>query len=232
MPTERSRAHRWFRHVVLIAIRGLLALSLFAALWVSVYRWIAPPITTLMITEWVRLGDLTRDWRDLDEISPDLIRAVIAAEDARFCAHFGFDLDEIRKALAEDHRRRGASTLTQQAAKNVFLWPDPSWARKGLEAGFTILIELFWPKARTMEIYLNVAEFGPGVFGAEAGAKRAFGKSAADLTLDEAARLAAILPNPRERSAAGVTRARAARIADGAETLRRTGRAACVLGEN
>lgn len=219
------------RRLVRRALRLLLWAAAAVCLWVLAYRWVDPPVTALIAAEWLRLGAVERDWRDLDEISPHLARAAMGGEDARFCEHFGFDLVEIRKAMAEADRRRGASTISQQVAKNVFLWPDASWLRKGLEAGFTVLIELSWPKARIMEVYLNVAETGPGVFGAEAAARHWFGKSAADLTLAEAARIAAILPNPRERSAArpsGFVQRRARAIAAGADTLRAEGRAACV----
>lgn len=216
-------------------LRRALRLSLIVAaclcLWVVASRWINPPTTVLIVSEWIRLGDVERDWRSLEDISPHMPRAAMGAEDARFCEHWGFDLIEIRKAMAEERRRRGASTISQQVAKNVFLWPDGSWLRKGLEAGFTVLIELSWPKARIMEVYLNVAEMGPGVFGAEAAARHWFGKSAADLTLAEASRIAAILPNPKERSASrpsGFVSGRARAAAAGAETLRAEGRAACI----
>lgn len=222
----------WVRRPIRSLVRGVFWFCVFSALITSAYRWINPPITITIIGQWIDQGTLERDWRSLDEISPHLPRAVIAAEDARFCNHYGFDFIEIRKALADADRRRGASTITQQVAKNVFLWPDASWFRKGLEAGFTVLIEAFWPKARTMEVYLNVAEFGPGVFGAEAAARHAFGKSAIDLTRAEASRLAAILPNPRERSASqpsNFVAKRARSIAGGAETVAANGGADCVL---
>ncbi len=222
---------RRLRALVRRAIRYSLILAACLCLWVVAYRWINPPVTVLIVSEWIRLGDVEREWRRLEDISPHLARAAMGAEDARFCEHFGFDFVEIRKAMAEEDRRRGASTISQQVAKNVFLWPDSSWLRKGLEAGFTVLIEISWPKARIMEVYLNVAEMGEGVFGAEAAARRWFGKSAADLTLTEASRIAAILPNPKARSASRPSsfvagRARAA--ASGAETLRAEGRADCV----
>ncbi len=218
-----ARLRRPFRIFLWVALALLL--------WPVAYRWVNPPVTYLIASEWARRGDVEREWRDLDEISPDMARAVMGGEDARFCEHYGFDFVEIRKALEEDDRRRGASTISQQVAKNVFLWPDASWLRKGLEAGYTILIELTWPKARIMEVYLNVAEMGPGVFGAEAAAQRWFGKPAAELTLGEASRIAAILPNPRERSAArpsAYVQRRARAIAAGADTLRAEGRADCV----
>lgn len=219
--------------------RGLVQLALgFVALsigWVALYAVVNPPVTLLMLLEWRRLGDIDRAWRDLDAISPHLVRAVIAAEDARFCDHRGFDFDAIRKAIAEreDGRFRGASTISQQTAKNTFLWPRSDWARKALEAGFTVLIETIWGKRRIMEVYLNVAEFGEGVFGAEAAARRWFDRPAAELTLAQAARLAAILPSPRERSAArpsAFVAGRARAVAGGAETIRAEGRDACVLG--
>jgi monofunctional biosynthetic peptidoglycan transglycosylase len=138
----------------------------------------------------------------------------------------GFDFVEIEKAL-DGGAARGASTISQQVAKNVFLWPDRSWVRKGAEAGFTLLIEALWPKRRIIEVYLNVAEFGEGVFGAEAGAQAAYGKSAANLTLRQSARLVAILPNPKNREPQAQVR-RGARIAGGTRTLKADGRATCV----
>ncbi|MEM7544909.1 MAG: monofunctional biosynthetic peptidoglycan transglycosylase [Pseudomonadota bacterium] len=221
------------RRILRLVFRTVLFALIFVCLWVLSYRVINPPITVLMVSEWIRLGDMQRDWRDLDEISVHLPHAVMGGEDARFCSHYGFDFIEIRKALAEEDRRRGASTISQQVAKNAFLWPDASWLRKGLEAGFTILIELTWGKERIMEVYLNIAEFDEGVFGAEAAAQTYFGKSSADLSLREAARLAAILPNPRGRSASrpsAATARRANAIADGAATLAQSGGAACVAG--
>lgn len=141
-------------------------------------------------------------WRDLDAIAPVLAMSVIAAEDQRFASHSGFDFAAIRSAVAEaDGRPRGASTLSQQVAKNVFLWNGRSWLRKGLEAWYTVLVELIWPKRRILEVYLNVAEFGEDIYGAEAAAQRLFGKPASALTAAEAARLAAVLPSPRRWSA-------------------------------
>ncbi|MEX2517922.1 MAG: monofunctional biosynthetic peptidoglycan transglycosylase [Paracoccaceae bacterium] len=219
----RKLRRRLFRAIAIVAAA--------LALWVVAYRWIDPPATYLIAAEWIRLGHVEREWRDLDEISPHLARAAMGGEDAWFCDHYGFDIDAIRAAIAETDRRRGASTISQQVAKNAFLWPDSNWARKGLEVGFTALIEMSWPKARIMEVYLNIAEMGPGVFGAEAAARHWFGVSAADLSLAQAARIAAILPNPRERSASspsGFVQRRARAIAAGADTLRAEGRAACL----
>lgn len=180
-------------------------------------------------------------WRSLDDISPRLIDAVIASEDATFCAHNGFDMKAIEKALRDNARAekrgsgriRGGSTISQQTAKNVFLWPGRDWIRKGLEAGYTVLIETAWGKRRIMEVYLNVAEWGPGIYGAEAAARHWYGKSARDLTAREAARLAAILPSPRRYKAASpgpYVRRRASRIQAAMGTVRNDGLNACVTG--
>lgn len=209
----------------------VLAAALFCVCWVGLYRFVDPPTTYLIASEWVRLDRVDWRWRNLDAISPHLPRAAMGGEDARFCAHWGFDFDEIQKAMAETKRRRGASTITQQVAKNVFLWPDASWTRKGLEVGFAILIEAIWPKRRIMEVYLNVAEMGEGVFGAEAAAQRWFRKPAAKLSLTQASRIVAILPNPRGRPAAPASNyvaTRGRQIASGAETLRANGGADCL----
>jgi monofunctional biosynthetic peptidoglycan transglycosylase len=192
-----------------------------------------PPGGVYMAREALRLGGVERDWRDLDQMAPALARAVVAAEDARFCDHRGFDLREIRRAIEERRRGRvrGASTISQQVAKNVFLWHGRSWTRKGLEAGFTLLIEAFWPKRRILEVYLNTAEFAPGVFGAQAAARHHFGRGADALGAGQAARLAAVLPNPKARSASAPSAAvarRAQAIRAGADTLQADGRAACV----
>ena len=197
-----------------VLVAGIMVAA-FSTLWVVAYRFINPPITTLMVMERVRTDKLEQDWRPLAEISPNLQYAVIAAEDANFCLHGGFSIEDIRKALEEDGRRRGASTISQQTAKNAFLWPDASWLRKGVEAGFTVLIEAFWPKSRILEVYLNIAEFGIGVFGAEAAAQYYFGVSADALTPDQAARMAHMLPSPRKREVRRVSAARIAKINEG-----------------
>ncbi len=180
-------------------IRLSLIVAAFSAIWVAAYRYINPPITTLMVIERLRVGKLERDWRPLTAISPNLRHAVIATEDSPFCRHHGFNWKEIYRAYQDAERRRGGSSITQQTAKNAFLWPDASWLRKGVEAGFAILIELIWPKERILEVYLNIAEFDAGVFGAEAAARHYFGVSASDLSLDQATRLAWLLPSPRSR---------------------------------
>lgn len=221
---------RWAGRLVMLAI-------LVPVLWVLAYRWIDPPGGWYMLSERLRLGGIERDWRDIGDIAPDLVRAAIAAEDAGFCAHSGFEWGAIREALEANEaggRLRGGSTISQQVAKNVFLWHERSWARKGLEAGFTLLIEAFWTKRRILEVYLNVAEFDPGVFGAEAAARHYFGVPAGELTLTQAARLAAVLPAPANRSAAepsAFVRRRAAAIADGARMLAADGRAGCAFSD-
>jgi len=205
-----------------------------AVLLVGSCTVIDPPGGYYLASEWVRLGHIEREWRDLDDISPDLARAVMAAEDANFCDHWGFDLKAIEKAIEANQRGRrvrGASTISQQVAKNLFLWHGRSWLRKGLEAGVTVLIETIWTKRRIAEVYLNIAEFGDGVFGAQAAARHHFNRDASALTLDQATRLAAILPDPKRRNprlATSYMNRRAAAIADGARTLEGEGRAGCV----
>jgi monofunctional biosynthetic peptidoglycan transglycosylase len=170
-------------------------------------RWIDPPTTAFMARDRAialftaeKGYEFRHEWRDWDQISRYAALAVVAAEDQRFLQHNGFDFKQIDKALADRERGRrvrGASTISQQVAKNLFLWPGQSWFRKGLEAGITVLIELAWPKQRILEVHLNVAEFGRGTWGVQAASRRYFRKDAARLTRAEAALLAAVLPSPR-----------------------------------
>ncbi len=203
---------------------------------VLIHAVVPPPMTLLMAQRALGGEGLDYRWRSLEDISPRLVAATIAAEDARFCSHRGFDLEAIEQALKaneQGRRIRGGSTISQQTAKNVFLWPGRDWVRKGLEAGYAVMIETVWGKRRIMEVYLNVAEMGPGIYGAEAAAQYWFGKSAADLSAREAARLAAILPSPRRYSAGSpgpYMRRRASRVQAAANTVRNEGLAACVLG--
>jgi len=181
-------------------------------------------------------GDvIIHPWTRLENISPHLVTAVIAAEDTRFCLHNGIDFEAIDKAIAEaesGRRLRGASTISQQTAKNAFLWNGGGWVRKGGEAWMTVLIETFWPKRRIMEVYLNIAEWGDGHFGAEAAAQARFGKSARDLTQQEAALLASVLPNPHkwrvDPPGPYVTK-RAGTVRMRMNQVRRDGLDACVL---
>ena len=208
------------------AVAAVIAAALFI---VAVFGLIRPPTTPYILAEAWREGGVDRQWVRIEEIAPVMARSVVAAEDANFCLHWGFDMSAIRDAVA-DGGGRGASTLTQQTVKNVFLWHGRSWPRKALEALITPAVELLWSKRRIVEVYLNVAEFDRGVFGVEAAARHYFGVSAADLGPTQSARLAAILPDPKGRSAASPStfvRNRAAAIRDGAETIRRDGRAAC-----
>jgi monofunctional biosynthetic peptidoglycan transglycosylase len=175
-----------------------LALSLGA---VAALRWLAPPTTAVMLLQPGRVGELEYTWVDRDAIARNAARAVMASEDQRFVEHRGIDFVSLDRALA-DYRGgddlRGASTITQQVAKNLFLWPRRSFVRKALEAYFAVLIEMCWTKERILEVYLNVAEFGPGVFGVEAASREYFGSNAAALNVSDAALLAAVLPNPRQ----------------------------------
>lgn len=223
--------------------RPLLTLLLILALipigGVVLHRFVPPLFTILMVQQAAAGQGMDYRWRSLDHISPRLVEAVIAAEDARFCQHHGFDVEAIQKAMEANERaeqrgsdkRRGASTISQQTAKNVFLWPSRDWVRKGIEVGYTGLIEAVWGKRRIMEMYLNVAEWAPGVYGAEAASRHWFDKSAENLTAREAARLAAILPSPRRYRAADpgpYVRRRASRIQAAMGTVRQQGLDACV----
>lgn len=202
---------------------------------VGLGRFVDPPATGLMMLRMAEGYPLQYRPVPLARVSPHLVAAVIAAEDALFCSHGGFDADAILSALAhnaEGGSLRGGSTISQQTAKNVYLWPARSWLRKGLEAYLTVLMELIWPKRRILEIYLSVAEWGPGVFGAQAAAERWFGKDAADLDAGEAARLAATLPSPnrwRPDAPSPYVRRRAASIRARASFVRAQGLAACAL---
>jgi monofunctional glycosyltransferase len=183
-----------------IVLRVLVALALLPTLLILTYRFVPPPGTILMLVRVTQGEGLTKDWRPLARISPYLAQAVIASEDNRFCEHAGFDWQELGgqldRALA-GKRTRGASTITMQVAKNLLLWPGRDPLRKLLEAALTPQLELFWNKRRIMEVYLNIAETGPGIYGAEAAARAYFGKPADQLTRREAALVAAVLPNPR-----------------------------------
>lgn len=226
---RKAKKRTLWRRALRLVLRGGLVVVGLAVGWIALYGVIAPPTTPYMIAERSRLGAITQVWRPMEEISPNLARAVVAAEDANFCLHSGFDMDAIRAAIAEG-MRRGGSTISQQVVKNAFLWQGRSWPRKALEGLMTPVMEVIWTKRRVLEVYLNIVEFDEGIFGAEAAAQHYFGVSAADLNMTQAARLAAVLPNPRERSASSPTAAlrdRAESIADGAATIRADGRDTC-----
>ena len=188
---------RWVIRFLFKALIGFLGLSLALVL---VFKFIPVPVTATMLMD---SNGITKDWTALSNIDRTMVRAVIAAEDGKYCSHEGFDREAIEDALENNRqggRIRGGSTISQQTAKNVFLWQGGGYVRKGFEAWFTVLIEQIWGKRRIMEVYLNVAETGLGTYGVEAGAQRYFGKSAASLTPLEAARMAAALPQPKQRA--------------------------------
>ena len=219
---QKVRIRRWLGRIAIWSA----AAFIFAIL---LFRVINPPTTWTMYSEKMRLVRVDHIWVPYEDIAPVMARSVVAAEDANFCAHWGFDMVAIRAALAEGGAR-GASTLSQQTVKNVYLWQGRSWARKALEAVITPFVELAWSKQRILEIYLNVAEFDEGVFGVEAAARHYFGVGPEALTARQAARLAAVLPAPRQRSAARPSarlEKRASAIIDGAATIRKDGRSGC-----
>jgi monofunctional biosynthetic peptidoglycan transglycosylase len=184
-------------------VKAVIVFVLGSVLWVAAYRFIAPPVTFTMIGDAIGGHGINKQWMPLSQIDPSMARAAIGAEDARFCGHSGFDFEAIEAAYERNatgkKRIRGGSTISQQTAKNVFLWQGGGYLRKGLEAWFTVLIEAIWGKARIMEVYLNVAETGIGTYGVNAGAKRYFGHDASRLSAQEAAQIAAVLPLPKKR---------------------------------
>jgi monofunctional biosynthetic peptidoglycan transglycosylase len=215
---EPIKQRSWLRRAGRFLVRAIALFLLVSVLMTAIYRWMPPPVTWLMLWRVVEGNWISKNWESYDNISPNLVRAVIAAEDAKFCEHDGFDWESIEKAWKRNQkakRIRGGSTISNQTAKNVFLWPDRTYVRKAAEFYFTGLIELMWTKKRILEVYLNVVEFGPGIYGAEAAAEAHFGKSAKDLTRREASLLAAVLPNPIRWSASkptGYIRSRAGTI--------------------
>ncbi|GAB2523324.1 monofunctional biosynthetic peptidoglycan transglycosylase [Lysobacter humi (ex Lee et al. 2017)] len=204
---RKGRGRRWLRRLLWLPV----ILALVTVLQVGVLRFVDPWFSSFMairqVEAWAE-GDwrfrVAYDWRDLERISPNLPVALVAAEDQRFAEHFGFDLKAIEKAQrsnARGRKVRGGSTISQQLAKNLFLWSGRSWVRKGIEAWYTLLIEAMWPKQRIIEVYANVVEFGDGVYGAQAASRSYFRKDASRLSASEAARLAAVLPSPKRYSA-------------------------------
>jgi len=215
-------ARRWI-------VRGLAGLAGFYAVLILLFSFLPPPINLYQLGESIRLGSISKDWVSFDDIAPVMGRSVVAAEDANFCLHWGFDMAAIRAAV-EEGEGRGASTLTQQVVKNTLLWHGRSWLRKAMEAVLTPAVELVWSKQRILEVYLNVAEFDEGVFGVQAAAQHHFGVDARDLSPLQAARLAAVLPDPQGRSASNPSsfvKKRTRSIMSGAETIAADGRAGC-----
>jgi len=215
-------------------VKLVLALLILSVLWVLAYRFVNPPTTITMLGDVVAGRGATRDWMPIGQIDRDMVRAAIAAEDGKFCAHNGFDFEAIEDAMkrnASGGRIRGGSTISQQTAKNAFLWQGGGYARKGAEAWFTFLIEHLWGKRRIMEVYLNLAETGIGTYGVNAGSQRYFGHDASAMSPTEAARIAAILPLPKKRGAVapkGFTRRYGNTIAARIGAVSRDGLDACV----
>ena len=196
---------------------------------ILLFSFLPPPGNIYQWQESWRLGGIERDWVNIDDIAPEMGRSAVAAEDANFCLHWGFDMEAIRDAI-DSGGGRGASTISQQVVKNVLLWQNRSWLRKAMEAALTPVVELVWSKQRIVEMYLNQAEFAEGVFGVQAAARHYWGIDARDLSATQSARLAAVLPNPKDYNASNpgpFVKNRARQIIAGAETIRVDGRADC-----
>ncbi len=231
---RRSATRPRGARIALGLVRVALGLILFSLVWVLAYRFINPPITGTMASDLLSGRGATRDWMTIERIDRDMVRAAIGAEDSKFCSHDGFDLEAIEDAMkrnASGGRIRGGSTISQQTAKNAFLWQGGGYVRKGAEAWFTLLIEKIWGKRRIMEVYLNLAETGIGTYGVSAGAVRYFGHDASAMSRTEAARIAAVLPLPKRRGAVapkGFTKRYGATIATRIGQAGRDGLDACV----
>ena len=231
---KRRRARSWPRRILGWIVKLILIFLVGSVLWVLAYRFVPPPITITMLGDLFAGRGAMRDWMSIDEIDRDMVRAAIAAEDSKFCQHNGFDLEAIENAMkrnASGGRIRGGSTISQQTAKNAFLWQGGGYARKGAEAWFTFLIENLWDKRRIMEVYLNLAETGIGTYGVNAGSQRYFGHDASAMSRTEAARIAAVLPLPKKRGAVspkGFTRRYGGTIAARVGVVGRDGLDACV----
>lgn len=231
---KRKRGISWPRRVVGWIVKLILAFIIISVLWVLAYRFVNPPITVTMIGDVLEGRGAHKQWMPIGQIDRDMVRAAIAAEDSKFCSHHGFDYQAIEDAMkrnASGGRIRGGSTISQQTAKNAFLWQNGGYFRKGLEAWFTFLIEHLWGKRRIMEVYLNLAETGIGTYGVNAGAERYYGHDASAMSAIEAARIAAVLPLPKERGAIapkGFTRRYGNTIAARIPIVARDGLDACV----
>lgn len=231
---KRKRPVSWLRRIFGWLVKLLFALLLISLLWVLAYRFINPPITVTMLGDILAGRGATRQWMPISKIDRDMVRAAIAAEDGKFCSHHGFDVQAIENAMksnASGGRIRGGSTISQQAAKNAFLWQGGGYARKGVEAWFTFLIEHLWGKRRIMEVYLNLAETGIGTYGVNAGSERYFGHDASAMNSIEASRIAAVLPLPKKRGAvapSGFTRRYGNLIAARIPVIARDGLDACI----
>ncbi|TMV94245.1 monofunctional biosynthetic peptidoglycan transglycosylase [Thioclava sp. BHET1] len=207
---------------------ALAVVGIYVAL-IVLFAFVNPPTDYYMWSERHRLGAIDQEWVPMKDIAPVMARSVVAAEDANFCNHWGFDMHAIREAI-DDGSKRGASTITQQVVKNVFLWQGRSWVRKAIEAALTPVVEAIWSKRRILEVYLNMAEFDNGAFGVDAAAHRYFRTTPDKLTARQAALIAAVLPDPKGRSASkpsNFVSRRANAIIDGAATIDNDGRARC-----
>jgi monofunctional glycosyltransferase len=231
---QRKRTGSLFGRIVGFFVKLVLIFLIGSVLWVLAYRFVNPPITATMLGDIVAGRGATRDWMSIDEIDRDMVRAAIGAEDSKFCTHNGFDVQAIEAAMirnASGGRIRGGSTISQQTAKNAFLWQGGGYFRKGLEAWFTLLMENLWPKRRIMEVYLNLAETGIGTYGVNAGSQRYFDHDASAMSRTEAARIAAVLPLPKKRGAIapkGFTRRYGSSISGRIGVVGRDGLDACV----
>ncbi len=231
---RRGDTRSWPRRVLGLIVKLILAFFLISILWVLAYRFINPPITFTMIGDVLAGRGAHKDWMPISEIDRDMVRAAIAAEDSKFCSHHGFDYQAIENAMqrnASGGHIRGGSTISQQTAKNAFLWQGGGYARKGVEAWFTFLIENLWGKRRIMEVYLNLDETGIGTYGVNAGSQRYYGHDASAMTPTEAARLAAVLPLPKKRGAVapkGFTRRYGNIIAARIPVIARDGLDSCI----
>src|SRR5215207_7338760 len=231
---RRAGERSVFARIVRFLVKLVLIFLIGSVLWVLAYRFVNPPITATMLGDIVAGRGAIRDWMSIDEIDRDMVRAAIGAEDSKFCTHNGFDVQAIEAAMirnASGGRIRGGSTISQQTAKNAFLWQGGGYFRKGLEAWFTFLMENSWPKRRIMEVYLNLAETGIGTYGVNAGSQRYFGHDASAMSATEAARIAAVLPLPKKRGAIapkGFTRRYGGTIAARIGAVARDGLDACV----
>ncbi|MGQ0590458.1 MAG: monofunctional biosynthetic peptidoglycan transglycosylase [Sphingosinicella sp.] len=233
MPVVKRRG--WLRRIFGWLWKGLLIFLIGSVLWVLLYRFVNPPITFTQLGDAIGGNGVTREWMAIERIDREMVRAVIAGEDSKFCSHNGFDREAIEQAWRRNQAGRGVirggSTISQQTAKNAFLWQGGGFFRKGLEAWFTFLIENLWSKRRIMEVYLNVAETGIGTYGVNAGAQRYFGHDASRLSRQEAARIAAVLPLPKRREAiapGGFTRRYGNIIAARVASVQRDGLDGCV----
>jgi monofunctional glycosyltransferase len=231
---HRRRHRGFFRKLFDFLVKLLLGLILLSVLWVLAYRFINPPITATMLGDLLAGRGAKRDWMSIEKIDRDIVRAAIGAEDSKFCSHNGFDVQAIEAAMirnASGGRIRGGSTISQQTAKNAFLWQGGGYVRKGMEAWFTFLMENLWTKRRIMEVYLNLAETGIGTYGVNAGSQRYFDHDASAMSRTEAARIAAVLPLPKKRGAVapkGFTRRYGNSISARIRVVARDGLDACV----